>query len=182
MALEIKFDLHEDDFDYFRNQLRQIALKAEQLPQQKIIESTNQLLMGLKPGAPKLLRRRLNKLDVLMAMIEDTDWQLPQQEKRKVLVALHYFNQLGQHQQQQGLGFFDEAIMIELVVDELKDGILAFNEFCRYRQLQQQPLPTPVASREMAKWLQQKRCQLHSRMRARRKSRKVLEFERQPLF
>ena len=65
------------------------------------------------------------------------------------------------------LGYVDDAIMIELVVRELRPEIDAFLDFCRYRDDERRR--NPDLSRE--EYLAIKRRELHKRMRRRRARR-----------
>ncbi|MFU8815454.1 MAG: hypothetical protein ACNA7W_08905, partial [Pseudomonadales bacterium] len=64
------------------------------------------------------------------------------------------------------IGFIDDAIMIELVVSELKHEIDAFEDFCRYRAEEKSRNRNENLSREQ--YLDIKRRELHARMRRRR--------------
>jgi len=67
-----------------------------------------------------------------------------------------------------GLGFLDDAIMIELVLRELKHEVDAYRDFCGYRErLQQEHGEATRISREG--WLDERRKELQVRMRRRRK-------------
>jgi len=70
-----------------------------------------------------------------------------------------------------GVGFLDDAIMVELLVRELKHEIEAYIDFCDFRAKQQ---PKPGIKRKTSdmsrdQWLAQRRDRLQSRMRRRRK-------------
>jgi hypothetical protein len=105
-------------------------------------------------------------------MIEDAEWQIPEEERKDVISALAYFSDptdlIPDHIP--ALGFLDDAIMIELVVAELKENIDAFTEFCVYRQREKNRRdPATITSGD---WLDAKRKELHSRMQRRRSSRR----------
>ncbi len=105
----------------------------------------------------------------MIGMLSDIEWRLPHQEAKRVLNALAYFAEpedlIPDHIP--GLGFLDDAIMIELVVRELRHEIEAYEDFCEYRQrLRDRGDKTP-ASR--AGWLETRRKELQARMRRRRK-------------
>ena len=65
-----------------------------------------------------------------------------------------------------GLGFLDDAIMIELVVRELKHEIEAYQDFCDYRDRLKTQGDGSSANREG--WLNARREELQARMRRRR--------------
>jgi uncharacterized membrane protein YkvA (DUF1232 family) len=68
-----------------------------------------------------------------------------------------------------GLGYLDDAIMIELVVQDLKHEIEAYDDFCKYRVSKKKLLGSKDAKASREKWLTARRGQLHSRMRRRRR-------------
>jgi len=82
-----------------------------------------------------------------------------------------------------GLGFLDDAIMVELVVRELRHEIEAYQDFCEFRVREEmrrgRKNEDPVTREE---WLRSRRRELHSRMRRRRRSeRKRGGSRRSPL-
>lgn len=172
MAFEIKFELQDSDLDYFREVMRKALAGAEKLEEAHILEKAGELSGQVKGDAPEFVRTRLQKLETLIAMIKDEEWAIPEEERRDVLGALAYFSDpldlVPDHIPV--LGFLDDAIMIELVVDELHSDIEAFEEFCDYRVREEGRRGDDHITRE--EWLADKRRELHSRMRTRRKSRR----------
>ena len=71
----------------------------------------------------------------MIRMLTDHEWRLPQKDTVRVLNALAYFSEpedlIPDHIP--GLGFLDDAIMIELVVRELRHEIDAYEDFCDFR-------------------------------------------------
>ncbi|HNP64699.1 MAG TPA: YkvA family protein, partial [Woeseiaceae bacterium] len=95
---------------------------------------------------------------------------LPHQEATRVLNALAYFAEPEDliPDSIPGLGFLDDAIMIELVVRELKHEVEAYDDFCAYRdKLKESQGTSARPSREG--WLDSRRSELQKRMRRRRK-------------
>ena len=120
---------------------------------------------------PEFVRERIQKLETFVAMIEDSEWQIPSEERTEVLSALAYFSDpedlVPDHIPV--LGFLDDAIMIELVAEEFKDDFEAFEEFCAYRTREEGRSGDTTITRD--EWLESKRHELHSRMKNRRSSR-----------
>ena len=115
------------------------------------------------------MRDRIDKLKRLIDMLSDLEWRLPHADAKRVLNALAYLAEpedlIPDHIP--GIGFLDDAIMIELVVRELRHEIEAYEDFCRYRQELQEEAGNRVAvSRQ--EWLDARRDSLQSRMRRRR--------------
>ena len=73
---------------------------------------------------PDFIRGRLEKITTMIDMVEDAEWKLPDEETARVLNALAYFSEpedlIPDHVP--GLGFLDDAIMVELVCRELRHG------------------------------------------------------------
>ncbi|MEM9172362.1 MAG: YkvA family protein [Pseudomonadota bacterium] len=174
MSIRIAFDLSENDLEHFRVIMRQASRNAENLSEQEIIESANDLLKDVDESkVPDFITERLLKLRVLTGMLTDSEWQLPQEETQRVLSALAYFSEpedlIPDHIP--GLGFLDDAIMVELVVRELKHEIEAYEDFCEFRAREEEKREDEdEVTRE--EWLQGRRSELHSRMRRRRSTRR----------
>lgn len=175
MNLRVSFDLEEEDLNHFRLIMREARKAAAQSSPEDIIEGATGLLRQVgSVNVPQFIKERLEKLELMIRMVSDAEWRLPQQESLRVLNALAYFSEpedlIPDHIP--GLGFLDDAIMIELVVRELRHEIEAYSDFCEYRDRQ-----APSARREKApdatreEWLAARRKELQSRMRRRRKKR-----------
>jgi uncharacterized membrane protein YkvA (DUF1232 family) len=119
----------------------------------------------------RLAVERLEKLERMVKMLEDKEWDMEGKDRSRVADGLVYFAE-GEDlipDRIPGLGYLDDAIMIELVVQDLKHEIEAYDDFCKYRSSKEKLLgrKDAVASRE--KWLTARRGQLHMRMRRRRR-------------
>ena len=68
-----------------------------------------------------------------------------------------------------GLGFLDDAIMVELVVRELRPELDAYADFCKFRKSRPKLLGKSAAPIDREQWLDGRRKQLQSRMRRRRR-------------
>lgn len=172
MAFEVKFNLEESDLDYFRDVMKKAQAGTKTLDEAQILENAKSLSGDVKGTVPEFVSIRLKKLEVLVAIIEDDEWKLPEEERNNVLSALAYFSEpedlVPDHIPV--LGFLDDAIMIELVAEELKDDIEAFEEFCKYRDREENRSAEESITRE--EWIGAKRRELHSRMRNRRSTRR----------
>jgi uncharacterized membrane protein YkvA (DUF1232 family) len=62
-------------------------------------------------------------------------WKLPEPDRARVVNSLAYFCEPDDliPDDVPGLGFLDDAIMVELVVRELRHEIDAYQDFCSYR-------------------------------------------------
>ena len=171
MAFDITFNLQDEDLDYFREVMRKALAGAEKLEESHILAKAGELAGEVKGNVPDFVRSRLAKLEILIAMVKDEEWAIPDMERRDVLGALAYFSDpqdlVPDHIPV--LGFLDDAIMIELVVEELTGDIEAYEEFCDYRTREQGRRGDETITKE--DWLDDKRRELHARVRARRSKR-----------
>ncbi len=166
------FELKDSDLEHFRNVMRQALSQAENLSEQQILINAKTLSQAVKDEVPAFVKTRLKKLETMVAMIEDAQWQIPKQERQDVINALAYFSDPQDLVADDipVLGFLDDAIMIELVADELKHDIEAFEEFCAYRVREEARSTDETITHD--DWLASKRRELHSRMRNRRSTRR----------
>jgi len=135
--------------EFDANDLKQLteifrAARAEvgdDLRQGDIIDACRGLLIkAQRSGAPNFVMSRLGRLEELVAMVEDTDWQLPQEDVSRVINALAYFANAKDliPDDVPGLGYLDDAVMVDLVARELSGEIRAYRDFCSYREAEAQ--------------------------------------------
>ncbi len=171
MPLRISFELDEDDLKHFRLIMQEARRAASRLPPEDIVAAAEDLLADVEASAaPGFIVDRLQNLRLMIQMLSDIEWRLPHQEATRVLNALAYFAEPDDliPDNIPGLGFLDDAIMIELVLRELKHEIEAYRDFCEYRdRIRQAQGHAARISREG--WLDDRRKQLQNRMRRRRK-------------
>ncbi len=176
MAIEVKFTLNDADLEYFRKVMKQAQGNVKNLDESSILANAKKISSDVKGSVPEFVSERLQKLETMVAIIEDDEWQIPDEERAEVISALAYFSEpedlVPDHIPV--LGFLDDAIMIELVAAEFKDDIHAFEEFCAYRQREEGRTGDSTVTRE--EWLGSKRRELHNRMRTRRSSRRGGSF------
>jgi uncharacterized membrane protein YkvA (DUF1232 family) len=122
---------------------------------------------------PEFIGSRLEKLQVVINMIGDDEWQLSDDERNRVIGALIYFcdpeDLIPDHVP--GFGFLDDAIYVEIIIRELSAEIESYEEFCTFRVAEEarrkEAGEDPHVEREA--WLADKRAALHARMRKRRR-------------
>ena len=169
MGLRVTFELSDDDLDHFRLIMREARNSAARIEPEDIVAASEDMLANIgDANAPAFILERLKKLRLMIDMLSDLEWRLPHQEANRVLNALTYFAEpedlIPDHIP--GLGFLDDAVMIELVVRELKHEIEAYQDFCDYRaRWRIESGQASGVSREQ--WLENRRKELQSRMRRR---------------
>jgi len=127
-------------------------------------------LDDIEHAPPAFVAERLQKLRLLIDMLSDIEWRLPQAEANRVLNALAYFAEPEDliPDEIPGVGFLDDAIMIELICRELKHEIEAYQDFRDYRQRVRRDSGQNARVRR-EDWLENRRNELQSRMRRRKR-------------
>jgi uncharacterized membrane protein YkvA (DUF1232 family) len=174
MSLRISFELDESDLQHFRLIMNEARKTAANLSPEDIVASAKDLLREVESvRVPQFISERLERLACMIQMLEDHEWRLPAPESARVLNALAYFRDpedlIPDHVP--GLGFLDDAIMIELVVRELRHELDAYRDFCDYRERMAPRTSLKAKTTDVTResWLAERRKELQSRMRRRRK-------------
>jgi len=171
MPLAISFELSDRDLEHFNQALAKARASAGSKSADEIIAAASRLLIEAdKVEVPDFIAERLDRLDALIAMSRDEGWHLPEEDRQRVLSALVYFadpsDVIPDHVPV--LGYFDDAIAIEMCVKELKHEIEAYDEFCDYRQSEADRRGLDPATVGRADWLEARRDELVDRMHRRR--------------
>jgi hypothetical protein len=178
MPLKVTFDLADADLKHFRTIMAEARKAASDKSADEILDAAAGLMANVGDvELPDFVSDRLEKVETMVEMVRDAEWQLPKEETDRVINALSYFAEpedlIPDHIP--GLGFLDDAIMVELVVRELRHEIQAYNDFCIFRRDEEKRRaraggPEDDVSRE--EWLSARRQQLHKRMRNRRRKQR----------
>lgn len=172
MSMEITFELSSEDLDHFRRVMIIAREKTTGLDEVSIIENARQLLLQIwNSDTSDFIRERMNRLETMIGMVVDKGWALDDEDRNRVLEALAYFSEPEDliPDDIPGLGFLDDAIMIELVTQELKHEVQAYRDFCVFRAAESGRRSEDEKELERSDWLEERRRQLHSRMRRRRR-------------
>ncbi|HNP36800.1 MAG TPA: YkvA family protein [Woeseiaceae bacterium] len=176
MPLEIKFTLSDDDLMRFQeivDKARAVVNSEQSYAQveaaaRKLLEETS------TADLPDFVAARIQKLGVVIDMINDKEWNLAEEDRNQVLVALAYLcdpdDVIPDHIP--GIGFLDDAIYAEIVLGELRNEISLYEEFCEYRVAEEARRAERGDSIKVGReeWLAEKRASLHKEMRKFRKS------------
>ena len=169
MPLRVVFDLEDKDLEYFKASMQRARKAAESASEDEIIGSALAMIEEVSTSAtPAFVQQRLERLSRLIEMLRDDEWPLAQEERSDILTALSYFADPEDiiPDNVPVLGYIDDAIMIELVVKELRHEIEAFEDFSRFRAGELARKRDDKVSRE--DYLDHKRRDLQQRMRRRR--------------
>jgi uncharacterized membrane protein YkvA (DUF1232 family) len=170
MALTITFELNDRDLallsDLINSKARSVASTEA-----GIIEAARDLLKKNEgTQVPDFIRQRMNRLSVLISMLEDRVWELSGEDRTRIVNALSYFADPNDiiPDDVPGFGLLDDAVVIELVVQALRHDIEAYEDFCKFREAEEARRGKSVDPLQPEQWLRTRRAQLHDRMRRRR--------------
>ncbi|MFK7886105.1 MAG: YkvA family protein [Gammaproteobacteria bacterium] len=189
MSLRVTFELSDKDLRHFRRIMRESRADAEKLEDSEVIAAAETLLVSVREQTVSdFVDQRLDKLQVMIEMLQDDEWQIPKKEHDRVIAALSYFAEeedlIPDHIPV--LGFLDDAIMIELVVRELRHEVEAYEDFCAFRNEEKKRPKSETSPEDRETRLNKKRKALHERMRRRgrvqRRSRRGRSGPRLSLF
>ena len=170
--MKISFELSQTDLDHFREVMARARQSASHLSTQEIVDNASKLMTIVNQSdTSSFIRNRINKLETLIGMVVDKGWGLTEDDRKRAIEALAYFSEADDliPDDIPGLGFLDDAIMIELVSTELEHEIQAYRDFVIYRAAEAGRKGEDAGTLERADWLEERRQQLHSRMRRRRR-------------
>ena len=170
MPLKITFELSDRDLRELKKRATETIRKFDSADEPRIVESVREMLEKLDAAdTPRFVRERSAKLAQLIEMLEDERWQLAGEDRERVLKAVAY---MAEPQDLipdtiPGLGYLDDAIIVELVVQELRHEIEAYEDF--RRACRSGPAGAVRGKTTSEAWVAMRRKQLQERMRRRRR-------------
>ena len=163
--MKVSFELSPRDIRYFRDRLKSVRVSDGRRDEEAVMGPTAKLVTEARAAdPPEFVCDRLGKLEQLVEMLRDREWRLEGRDRARILDALAYFVDPDDliPDRIPGIGYLDDAIMVELVVQELKHEIKAYEDFCEFRR--QSGRDTARADK-----LEGRRDALQTRMRRRRR-------------
>ncbi len=171
MPIQISFELSDNDLEHFRNMMKNAMLKAKSLPPEEVLSKARAVCSEMEQAdLPDFVKERVASLDELISSLEDKEWQIPEDEKNEILTSIAYFSEPEDLVPDNipGIGYIDDAIMIELVMQDLSQDLTAYKEFCRFRTTEENRRGSE-ANVNRESWLASKRTEIRSNMRRSRR-------------
>lgn len=171
MAMTISFELTDRDLQFFRKALKQSRDAVRDAEDIEIIDAIRDVLEEIRQAEPlpDFVGKRIPELESLLSMLTDDEWQLPDEDRERLLATFVYFADPEDILPDDipVIGYLDDVIIIELVARELFHVREAYDDFCRFREDFERNTDSgidPVIRRDR---LDRRRQQLHQRMRRR---------------
>lgn len=172
MSISISFELTDSDLEHFRGAMESAAQNASKYSEEEILTKAAEACRKMEQAnLPEFVSERVKSLEALMNAVQDAEWQMPEEERKDILTSLAYFtdpeDMVPDHIPV--LGYLDDAIMIELVIQDMSLDLLAYREFCSFRTTEESRRGED-AKVDRESWLAGKRSQIRSNLRKKRQS------------
>lgn len=136
LVLKINFELTEKDFGYFRDEIQKAIKSIEGKDEKAVIAGAKSLVSSaLAASPPDFVRMGVAKLEQFIAMLEDKDWKLEGDHRTRILSAIAYFADPNDMiaDATPGIGYLDDAIVIELIARDLAEDLESYRQFAETR-------------------------------------------------
>jgi len=174
MPEKIVLELSDEDLGYFRRVMEDVWKHNAKRAEKELVAGARRLLrQSTKIKAPEYVQSRLADLGVLLDLLDDKEWPLPDEDRRHIVAAVAYFAVQKDMIPDKipGIGLLDDALVAELVMRDLKHEVAGYREFCEYRDNE-----ATLRGREVSRadWLAAKRRQIFLRIKRRQQDRLIL--------
>jgi uncharacterized membrane protein YkvA (DUF1232 family) len=167
--LTVTFTLGARDVRHLRSVAERAAARAAGLSESALTGAARARAAELRKfQPPAYVLERVAGLEELITLLLDPDWSPPERVRARVRAALAYFTEPDDliADSIPGLGFLDDAIVIELQRQELAHERAAYRDFARFRDA----LRRRRAARD-PEWLARKLAERRRVLRARAEAR-----------
>jgi len=132
MSLKITLTLSDADLRHFRRAIRGAVQTLDKVGEAAVIQAAADLVTRTRElDVPAFVVERVDQLELFIEMVKNEHWKMPDDVRTKVLSSLAYFSDPNDMIPDDipGIGFLDDAIMVELVLRELRHEIDAYRDF-----------------------------------------------------
>jgi hypothetical protein len=167
VSVRVSFNLDDADLEHLAAIAQQTQLRARNEPADAIVAGAREVLeTANRAQLAGFVKERYSRLETMLQMVTDAQWQLSAEDRQRTLNALACFSSSTAPASPSGL--LDHAIMIELVSRDLHHDLEAYRAFCKFRTAQMAKRHSPPGA-DREQWLSQRRETLQQRMHTRRK-------------
>src|SRR5210317_1530260 len=171
MAMTISFELTDRDLQFFRKALKQSRDAVRDAEDIEIIDAIRDVLEEIRQAEPlpDFVGKRIPELESLLSMLTDDEWQLPDEDRERLLATFVYFADPEDILPDDipVIGYLDDVIIIELVARELFHVREAYDDFRTFRHAFDDEYDDSIDAAIRRDRIDRRRQQLHQRMRRR---------------
>lgn len=171
MGMRLSFELTDRDLGYFRNALKQSREAVRDADESEIIDAIRDVLADIRENEPlpDFVASRLPQLDLMIQMLLDDEWQLPNADREQLLATFVYFGDPEDILPDDipVIGYLDDVIILELATRELVHVLNAYDDYCQFREEFDAEHGSAVDTAIRRDRLDRRRQQLHQRMKRR---------------
>lgn len=176
MTLKISFELSDRDLNYFRAALQTSRAAVRHAEEAEIVEAIRDVLEEIRSNEPlpDFVAKRIPVIETFMEMLTDDEWQLPEADRERLLAMFIYFADPEDILPDDipVIGYLDDMIVIELIMQELFHVREAYEDFSSYRRSFDEEHGKSIDGAVRRDRIDRRRQQLHQRMQRRSASRK----------
>jgi len=172
VTIEINLELSDADLAHFKQLMQEAIDKNSSLSESEILDKAQAVVNEMeKSSLPDFVKTRMESLSSLIAAVQDDEWQMPDDEKKDIMTSLVYFSEPHDLVPDEipVLGYLDDAIMIELVIQDMSLDLKSYRQFCSFRATEE-ARRGDAAKVDRESWLSGTRSEIRSSMRKARKS------------
>lgn len=180
MGLKLSFELSDSDLQYFRDALKQSRNAVRDAEESEIVDAIRDVLDEIRSNEPlpDFVARRIPEIESFIQMLTDDEWQLPEVDRERLLAMFIYFADPEDILPDDipVIGYLDDVIVVELVMQELHHVRVAYEDFCSYRATFDSEHDQSLDGAVRRDRIDRRRQQLHQRMRRRSAVRKAINL------
>lgn len=180
MSLKIAFELSDRDLNYFREALQHSRDAVRDAEEAEILEAIRVVLDEIRSNEPlpDFVAKRIPQLESFIQMLTDDEWQLPDADRERLLAMFIYFADPEDILPDDipVIGYLDDVIVIELIMQELFHVREAYEDFGAYRRSFDDEHGNSIDGAVRRDRIDRRRQQLHQRMQRRSASRKSVKL------
>ena len=183
MSLKISFELSDRDLNYFREALQHSRDAVRDAEEGEILEAIRDVLEEIRSNEPlpDFVAKRIPQLESFIQMLTDDEWQLPDADRERLLAMFIYFADPEDILPDDipVIGYLDDVIVIELIMQELFHVREAYEDFGEYRRSFDNEHGNSIDGAVRRDRIDRRRQQLHQRMQRRSAGRKSAKLWKQ---
>ncbi len=180
MSLKISFELSDRDLMYFREALQHSRNAVRHADEAEILEAIRDVLEEIRSNEPlpDFVARRIPEIESFIQMLTDDEWQLPEADRERLLSMFIYFADPEDILPDDipVIGYLDDVIVIELIMQDLVHVREAYEDFCKFRSSFDKEHGKSMDGAVRRDRIDRRRQQLHQRMQRRAAGRKSVQL------